>query len=151
MPIHYAISTDLDLAYARWSGRVDIAQFRKMFASYVQDQNYVMGRPELCDFSGLTAMDVGFQQVWSALSFVNSSEKQLVEKTRCVVYAPGDTAFGVARMYQSLSEYEGGVVVTVCREEAEALSVLDKSYTSLAELLEKGDFQQPKHRTGVLT
>lgn len=150
MPIEFSISTDLDLAYARWSGVIDIVEFREMFASYVQDENYLMGRRELCDFSQVIDMDAGFQQVWSALSLVNNTEKTLEQKTRCVIFAPGDTAFGFARMYQSLADYEGGVHITVCRKEGEALRALDVDAPSIEALLAQGNFQKPEPKEDML-
>jgi hypothetical protein len=142
LPINCLISTELNLAYARWSGCVDLDEFREMFAAYLEDKNYLLGRPELCDFSEFTDMDVNFRQIWSALSMVNVPEKLSVCKTQCIIYAPGDTAFGLARMYKSLAEYEGGVQVTVCREETEALTALNLVDSTIEEMRRRGNFQQ---------
>lgn len=140
MPINCAISIDLNIAHVRWSGCVNLTEFRELFAVYLADENYIPGRPELCDFSEFTDMAADFHQIWSALSMVNAPEKLSTVKTQCVIYAPNDSAYGLARMYQSLAEYEGGVQVTVFREEAEALAALNLTHSTIDEMRNCGNF-----------
>ena len=146
VPMNYLISNELDVVYARWSGNVALDQFRAMFEMYLNDENYVLGRPDLCDFSGLEALDADFNQIWSALNMVNAVEGKEKDKTHTVIYAPSEIAYGSARMYQSLAEYEGGVKVTVCRTEAETLAVLNLDFPSIDDLLDRGHFLLPNPR-----
>ncbi|AML51885.1 hypothetical protein [Falsihalocynthiibacter arcticus] len=143
LPIEYLISTDLNLAYAQWSGRVRLVEFRKMFPAYLADQNYLQGRPELCDFSNFTDMDADFKQIWSALHMVNAPEMHSDCKTKCVVYAPSDLAFGFARMYQSLAEQQAGVQVAVCSTQKEVFAALNLEFSTISDLLGFGRFHQP--------
>lgn len=114
-----------------------------MFSAYLADQNYQQGRPELCDFSNFTDMDADFKQIWSALHMVNAPELHSDCKTKCVVYAPDDLAFGFARMYQSLAEQQMGVQVTVCRHQTEAFAALNLAFSTISDLLALGRFHQP--------
>ncbi|WP_439110480.1 hypothetical protein [Lentibacter sp.] len=134
MPIEIGISTDLDLAYAHWFGRVELADFRKMFEDYLAGPEFRPGRREFCDFSELGELDVGFKQVWSALSMVNGAEDKSGPPTSCNIFAPQDTAYGVARMYQSLAEFEGGVQVKIFRREEDILAALRLDVASVKEL-----------------
>ena len=43
MPINYLISTKIILAYAQWSGKVELPETREMFANYLNDENYILG------------------------------------------------------------------------------------------------------------
>lgn len=140
LPITFNISTDLDLSYARWEGHISLDDFREMYAAYMDDRNHRPGRRELCDLSGLQDMEIDYDQVWSSVIMVNPRNQMMPVKTQCVVYAPNDTAFGLARMYQSLSAIRDGAVVTVCREEVEVMSELGLSYKAIDTLLENGRF-----------
>jgi hypothetical protein len=52
----------------------------------------------------------------------------------CVIHAPEDTAFGMARMYQQIVDMSGDVVVQVASTEAEALALLGQGESSFSEL-----------------
>lgn len=148
MPIEYAISIELNLKITRWRGEVDIGEYRDLFAAYLEDENYRLGRPEICDFSAMTNLDADFARIWSVLTMVNAQAGGAHVNTRCVIYAPDDTTYGLARMYQSLAENANGVQVAVFREEAEVLAHLDLPGTSLADLRKGGNFLPPNPKAG---
>lgn len=148
MPIEYSISLDLDIQVARWWGKVDISEYRTMFAAYLQDRNYRLGRPELCDLSGVTELDADFARIWSVLTMVNEQANGAPVSTHCVIFAPHDTIFGLGRMYQSLAENAGGVQVQVVRTEAEALAAMGLPGESIADLAAHGTFISPQPAIG---
>lgn len=143
MPIEYEISIHRNVTIARWSGDVEIEEYRTLFGQYVRDQNYVAGRPKICDFSAMTSLDADFAQIWSVLTMANGHEVATAPATQCVIYAPDDTQFGLGRIYQSLAENAGGLQVTVCRTELEVLAHLELPDNSLAELHRHGAFLPP--------
>lgn len=143
MPIDYAISIDLNVAIARWTGAVVIEEYREMFAAYVQDPNYTPGRPKICDFSGMTTLDADFARIWSVLTMANSHEVPGAPTTVCVTYAPDETNYGLARMYQSLAENAGGIQVAVYRHEAGVLGHLKLPGQRISELHQHGTFLPP--------
>jgi hypothetical protein len=57
----------------------------------------------------------------------------------CVLFAPGDIAFGMARMYQSLSSDVFPFTVDVTRDMAEALVKVNQPETTLQALIAAGD------------
>ena len=140
MPIAYEISTELDVMIATWTGEVDIGEYRDMFADYLRDDNYRLGRPEICDMSETTGMDADFNRIWSVLTMVNAQNGGQPVSTRCVIYAPDETIFGLARMYQSLAENAGGVQVAVYRDEEETLAHFDLPCRSFEDLRAKHRF-----------
>ncbi len=125
MPIDFSISKDLNVAVARWSGDVQLSEFRKGFAAYLEDADYVLGRPEVCDFSNMTTLDADFKKIWSILTMVNNQAGGAPVNTQSVIYAPDDVMFGLARMYQSVAEGTDGIRVSVFRDQAEALAHLN--------------------------
>lgn len=148
MPIEISISIELNLKRARWWGDVEVGEYRDIFAAYLQDKNYVKGRPELCDFSALTNLDADFTRIWSILTMVNAQDPTGSVDTQCVIYAPHETTYGLARMYQSLAENAGGVQVSVFRDEAEVLAHLKLPGTSIADLATHGRFLSLTERVG---
>lgn len=111
-----------------------------MFGAYLEDENYLPGRAQLCDFSKFKDMSANIQQIWSILSMVNKSDEHGFSEAKCIIYAPNDIAFGFARMYQSLAENQGGLNVTICDNEGEALQALNLKYRSINDLLKYGQF-----------
>lgn len=140
MPIDFWTSVSLDLLYARWSGHIDLRLFRETYARYITDHNYKAGRTELINLSGISGIDADFKKIWSALRLVNQATPGTKIKTRSVVIAPTDLAFGFARMYQALAETEPGIRIEVCRTEAEALDALDLPFQTVAAMFERGGF-----------
>lgn len=148
MPIRFATSPKFDLKLSRWSGHVDIDDYRAVYAAYLADAGYVPGRRELCDASRMVSFDADFNRIWSILTLLNDAGRGRELRTRCVVLAPGDMPFGMARIFQSLAENAGGVRVDVVRTEAEALAVLDLPGATLDEMEALGRFEPPRPRTG---
>lgn len=144
MPINYVISLNLDLVYARWEGHVDFDQFVGNFQRYLKDDNYRAGRPELLDLSGITEMDINFSLVRTILRQVNDQSPEAKVQTLTVIYAPGETVFGMGRMYQTLAEMAGGIRVELFTQERPCLEALGLPYETFADLLNAGEFLQPQ-------
>lgn len=143
LPIEYKISIDLDLVLLRWRGDVDINEYRDVFASYLLDQNYRLGRPQLYDFSGLTNLEADFNSIWSILTMVNRQTIGNSLVFQEVIFAPNDTIFGMARMYQSLAENADGVQVHVHRHEVGALAHFRLPHAPFADLHDDASFLAP--------
>ena len=148
MPIRYSISADFDLLMTRWTGEIDIDECRDGYAAYLEDENYVIGRRELCDFSGATRLDADFSRIWSILNLRNRDGSGFQAKPLHVVLAPHETIFGMARIYQSLAENAGGVRVEVFRTATEVLAALGLPGRDLDEMEALGRFQAPRRRAG---
>ena len=135
MPIAYRIFTDIDLCYARWTGRVSFEEASENWALYVKDADYRPGRPELIDQRELEFFDVSLAQIKALLHEVNKQDFPQKLGTRTVVLAQSPAAFGVARQYQSVAALLPGIKVEIYKEEAETLTALGRPERSIAELL----------------
>lgn len=143
MPISFQISTDLDLVYARWSGRVTFDDILWNFETYLSDAAYRPGRPELIDATEIEEVDVDFDRARAILRFVNQQIPGVAVATHTVLLAPGDTVFGLGRMFQQLAELAEGIEVEVFRDEAEALASLGLTCATVEALLQTGAFMDP--------
>lgn len=140
VPIEFSTSLERDLLYAHWSGAVDYDQFAANFVRYLQDAHYRAGRPELIDLAAVTDIDINFNLVRSMVRQVNEQAPGILVDTHSVLFAPGETAFGIGRMYQTLADISGGTRVEVFRTEREALDALELPHDSIAHLLEVETF-----------
>lgn len=145
MPISYCISPDLDLLYARYFGPMRAEQFSDIYRVYMDDPDYRLGRTELIDMSDATALELNFEQVKTILMGVGRAIPKGTPPIRTVLLAPGDVAFGLARMYQSLADYSGLLEVSVHRTETDALSALDLPYPSVQAMLAEGGYTAFRH------
>ena len=135
MPIAYRIFTDIDLCYARWTGRVSFEEAYENWVQYTDDADYRPGRPELIDQRGIEFFDVSIAQMQALLREVNQQDFPEERGTKTVVLAQSPVAFGVARQYQTVAELMPGIDVEIYKEEAEALAALGRPEGSIAELL----------------
>jgi hypothetical protein len=140
VPIKFRISPDLDLVYTAWWGDVSIAEWRQVFSRYLKDPHYRPGRTELTDLSGVGRIDATFNSIWSALNMVNAQLPGEAARTQTLLVTPGEVAFGLARMYQTLAENANGIKVEIYRTPEAALRALNLDYGSVEELLENGGF-----------
>lgn len=150
MPIEYTVSPEFSLMRARWWGDVEVGEYRDIFEAYLQDRNFLKDGRELCDFSEVTNLDADFSRIWSILTMVNSAVSAGPFSHKSVIFAPNDTLFGLARMYQSLAENAGGIQVWIFREEAEALAHLELPGETISGLDRHGTFLQPSPRVGEM-
>ncbi|WP_417211469.1 hypothetical protein [Antarctobacter sp.] len=145
MPISYCISQDLNVLYARYFGQMRAEQFADIYRVYLDDPDYLLGRPELIDMSEASAMELDFEQVRTILMGVGRAIPEGTPPIRTVLLAPGDVAFGLARMYQSLADYSGLLEVSAHRTEAGALAALDLPFASVGEMLADGGYNAFRH------
>jgi hypothetical protein len=143
VPISYQISTDLDLVYARWEGRVTFDDILWNLETYVSDPAYRPGRPELIDATEIEEVDVDFARARAILRLVNHQNPSVAVSTHTVLLVPGDTVFGLGRMFQQLAELAEGIQVDVFRDEAEALAALALPCDTVETLLRTGAFAEP--------
>lgn len=140
MPIRYAISEAHDLLFAEWTGRVSYAEWEANYARYLADPDYVPGRREFLDCSGLEDFEVNFALVRGILREVNRRVPDPGQSHETVALVPGGVVFGIARMFQSLAENAQGVQTRLCRDESEALALLNLPHANLAALRRDPEF-----------
>ncbi|MEM1299157.1 MAG: hypothetical protein AAGH68_07725, partial [Pseudomonadota bacterium] len=135
MPIAYRIFTDIDLCYARWTGRVSFEEARANWERYLAEPDYRPGRPELIDHRWIDSFDITVPQIRTLVNQVNQQDFPDASGTLTVVLAQSPVAYGVARQYQSVADLLPGIKVEIYQDEAEALSALGRSERTVEEVL----------------
>ncbi|MBV2361385.1 hypothetical protein KUH32_16595 [Thalassococcus sp. CAU 1522] len=133
MPIFSHYKPDKSLVIRRLVGAVDLGAIVRSLADHVADPLYDPDMAEIADLGRLEDLQLDFHAM---RSIVRTKDKIYGVRKTVSVYAPGDVAFGMARMYQSLAEIDAGVRAVVSRTEAEALAVHNLGAGSLRELLD---------------
>jgi hypothetical protein len=82
------------------------------------------GHQYFVDFSRVAHFDVDFGRMLSHVGRLARQAPQRRDNSRTALFAPGDVAFGVARMYQSTGDGTLQHAVGVFRRRAEAFSFL---------------------------
>lgn len=135
MPITYRIFEESDICYAAWTCQVTIDEILGNFRNYLADPAYRLGRTELVDLSGITEPSMHYEELQSLLSVVNAQPFEESPGTLTVVYAPSDATYGLSRMYQTMAGLQKGIILEICRSEAEALSAIGREEKTIAEFL----------------
>ena len=136
MPITYRIFPASNMTYADWSGRITNEMVVENFQAYLSDPLYRAGRTELVDLSGIEAMDLRFPDLARLSSTVNAQPFNGSTGTLTSICAPGDVAWGLSRMYESMASLQEGIVLRLSRTELGALQALGRSETTVAEFLD---------------
>lgn len=135
MPITYRIFPKSDITYALWSGRITNEVMLANFQAYLSDPEYRPGRTEFVDLSGVEEADLRFPDLSRFLSTVNSQPFEDTVGTLTSVYAPGDVAWGLSRMYETMASLQEGITLKLSRTELGALQGLGRVETTIAAFL----------------
>ena len=141
MPIEYAFSLKHDLVYARHFGMVTLDDLATNFATYLADPLYVPERPEFIDLSTASHAKLTLADAMALVTAVNQQGGERPVRTLTVCWAPGDLAFGMARLYSSVAAQQDGIRVAVAREQSDALGLMGLRYRTVSELLAAGAFE----------
>lgn len=136
MPITYRIFTHADMTYAAWTGMVTSDEIIANFQRYVADPVYRAGRTELIDLSASDESDVRFPDLARLLGRVNAQVFHKNAATLTSVYAPGEMAWGLSRMYETMASLRSGIDVILARTEAAALEPLGRPEKTIAAFLD---------------
>ncbi|MBJ6370258.1 hypothetical protein [Sedimentitalea arenosa] len=135
MGIPYTYFPDRQLLFLRLEGHITQRDIFRYFSKLENDRTWDHGCRELIDFSNLTNLDLSYQEMRTIRLREKSYYESLDNPVLCVIHAPEDTGFGMARMYQQLAEINDDLVVEIVSTEAEALARLDIPETSFDALL----------------
>ena len=119
MPVNRHYLPDSSLSICVYSGVLDADTILRNLRDHVNDPLYRPTMAELADLSGVTRFDLEYAslaRVASGMTGLYTAPKTLS------IFAPGDVAFGIGRMYAALCRQSGPLRAHVHRTEAEALA-----------------------------
>lgn len=100
MPARYRIDSARRLVVQNIFGVVQLNEMLAMLASLRQDPDFDPDFDVLADLSAMSATEITFQATSQAVS--SGVLNPFSNISRCAVVAPGDLAFGMARMYEAI-------------------------------------------------
>ncbi|WP_425039152.1 hypothetical protein [Primorskyibacter sp. S187A] len=124
MPVSYRIFTDPDIVIVTWQGTVVLEESASNFIEYLTSGHAYSGTPVLADCSGVTKLDIDFQEmlhfVSQKLSILDPFEVSMVMG----IYAPQDDVFAKWEEYVRLVSTSDRQLAAVFRTREEALGFL---------------------------
>lgn len=133
MPIRYTISKDPRITYARYIGVVTLSELLVNYVSYIREDLYEPGIPELIDASdafAFTANSLLLRTIGETVQLVNKNNVT----TNTSIYAPTLKSMDAALRYQKICEKLTGIDVSVSSDEKSALARVELPYDTMAEL-----------------
>jgi hypothetical protein len=126
------------VVYVRFSGVVTVADLTDVLTYATSlDLSY----RHLSDLSRLSDMSMTFAETHGYFHGLNGVLTQMNAHLTKVIYAPNDTIFGVARMFENLS-MDSRVDCRTFKTECRALDALDLPFGSIDELVNASASEQ---------
>lgn len=122
MPVTYEILDAPFAVAARYEGAVTVAEVGAMFSRYMQDPKHDLRRAHIVEAEGLDALDIGFSEVFAIFQLFEPIYKSQGQTMYTAIVLNDDVLFGIARIFQNLSEASDWAVAEIfeTRREAEA-------------------------------
>lgn len=134
MSFDLTVLPDRNLAYFRIRGDTAIAEGAQAFRDYVDhplfDPNYTM----LTSASEVGDISASFTGIVMAVERLLPVFGSFHAPAHSIIHAPGDVAFGLARMIQQLTEPLSGIRYTITRNESEALQLAGQRERTMLQL-----------------
>ncbi len=123
MPISYTIDKHRKLILTKVSGILTDDELYHHKRSLMNDPQFEPGMRELSDVREIKELHVTSSGVWSMAS-IDKEHAEKLQSFKLAIIASEDIVFGMARMYQSLTQ-PSLPQVNVFRNEEEAMKWLD--------------------------
>lgn len=104
MPTTYEIDPKGRFVLARYVGHITREDIRTMFAAYQSDPEFRLDLPHIVDLRTADTTDVDNEGMRLALYMFQSVYTKAAERMIAAIVVSDDLFYGMARMYQSLSE-----------------------------------------------
>ncbi len=124
IPVLYQIHEPINLVIVRYLGVVSTDDVVTAYSAYLEDPGRNPDHNILQNLSGVTDMDIGFRQMLAMIPRLQPFQTFRAPGTRTATFAPDDVPFGLARMYQSLTDGRVSYEIGVFRQMDPALAFL---------------------------
>lgn len=125
MPIRYEIDTAAHRVTTTYTGLITPEENLAAYRAYLDDPAANPAYDYLIDLSDIIDIESDFPRVQYMVARLAPLYANRAPNALTAIFAPGDIAFGVARMYQSLNSVEGFENVSIFKTMAEATAWLD--------------------------
>ncbi|SMX35955.1 hypothetical protein [Maliponia aquimaris] len=117
------------LAYFRMVGDVALQECIDTFVSYVDHPLFDPAFVMLTDTRDLVHVDADFRRILWAVERTRKLFDRFPKGTLCVIHAPRDVNFGLARILQQVAEPFSPFRIAIERDEAAALALAGQAET----------------------
>ncbi len=133
MASFYRFYKDHNLLVVTCLGIYSPKEAQSTIAAYLQDPQFEPDHDMIIDLSKATGTDASYQEM-QQLALKVAPKMQGIRRKRCLIIAGNDLIYGMARMYQQLSEGHLPYPIEIVRSEGEALIKLGLSVPTLSAL-----------------
>lgn len=123
MPVTYRIDQDRQLAITRMSGRIDAHDLRCHIAEISADPAFQHCTRSFVDLTDVTAVDIESSVVQGLA--IGQGGQVGVGTRRLSIYAPNDSGYALARVFQGFRSASSDMEVMVSRDRHKALAFLN--------------------------
>lgn len=105
MPILFKLNNKRSYFITKYSGHISNEEHIESFKSFFTGNDWIPGMNELAIASNIKGSSININSLRTLLNFKNNYyERHKISHIKIAIYAPGDLAFGIARMYDTLAE-----------------------------------------------
>ncbi len=105
MPISFKVKAKNGYFVSRYQGHISDAEHRLAFDDFLTGNEWIPGMSELAIASNAVSSSISYISLRSLSAFKNRYyEEHKIMHVKIAIYAPGDLAFGIARMYDMVAD-----------------------------------------------
>lgn len=129
MPFHYTVHPERRLAYFRMTGDVALQECIDTFVGYVDHPQFDPACVMLTDTRNLVHVEADFRRILWAVDRTRKLFHRFPKGTLCVIHAPRDVNFGLARILQQVLEPFSPFRFEIERDQSTALALAGQAET----------------------
>ncbi|MGP6085993.1 hypothetical protein [Antarctobacter jejuensis] len=134
MPIDFQIFPERGIVFFRMVGTVDTTNSVDAFLAYTDHPDFDPSFVFLTDTTHLSHMKSDFVRIVGAVQRTMRLFSRFKKGSLCIIHAPGDVNFGMARILQQVLEPVSSFQVKVTRSDKDALTLAGQPELSFPEL-----------------
>ncbi|GGB07863.1 hypothetical protein [Allosediminivita pacifica] len=135
MPYDYRVFPEQNFVVARFFGTYTASEGVDWVRDYFADPDFAPDQLQLFDWQNISEFDATYTSVAGLVRAISSDYARVCEGTLCVMHAPHDLGFGMARMYQQVADDVLPTQIEVARSEHEAFGIAGLEALSFEEIL----------------
>lgn len=132
MAVTYQIRPEWNFVRVKLRGNVTAQEHVQAFVSYTQEPDFDARQHVLMDLDGFDFPNIFFQDLVALSKDLHDYYTIRDVSSRTSIYAPGDAAYGMSRMYQTLSDGMVPQKTGVFRSVQDAMRFIDLRETDPA-------------------
>ena len=136
MAYDYGFFADLNVLFVNCAGDYSPQEGIETIATAMAEPDFDPGFDLLVDLTEATHTDAGYTGIKSIVDQLQPNLQKLQRK-QCIIVAPNDLTYGMARMYEQIADGRLPYPVHVVSSEAEAFDALGLARRPLADLRAK--------------